>query len=934
MALAPVISMTLNSDVWSGFSKDLKERTVHFTGELASGWKDLSGLIEVQRQTFASVTGPDRMAGRPQDLEAFFANAAPALLADPLAAYGQKRPLQRSIGAMEEHESSVVDLLRRLPRVDELTGKEIVEITGIDRRSPRGIWRSLRQKRKAIHLRDVISSHFQSMVLERAALDGAFQLVLAETALHLLVPWQTLRRAFLSEITQSEHDRTDLDGARRWWTDVADRLQRRATALLTRYDTWAESISPAVAKALVRRPYPTSQRRRISWDKEHQRHISFWSRQQRAVRSVIDLELHLSSLAQIATRETITSIDALDLEHTELIQELDAAIGWLEQWHDRPDSKSFPQPKARLLSCDERLAEWLRRTSGAARQELAVAIETVEPRTPLPGWRKPWRDLEPARVFLAALSAAGAPIMEAGLREAEAVHRAVVREIERAREVVEFGFETAHLERGASQAFAGEAVRNALTLLTFQKGVTSEIRPAAENSAAHAIAAVLLECGIALERNRIGLLAHVTRRRGREAFRQLRGVAEKGIQTASRRVWAGARHAYRWALLKIGWIASPRQAAVPVIRRADLGEALEVQFHARNLPMIYRRLFRLAPVEDPRFLVGREAEMAGFADALQSWQAGKGASVIVVGARGSGKTSLINCAATGVFAQCELVRGQFCERLQTQEQMTGFVRALLKVATDVDVTAALGERRRVVLVEEFERTFLRTVNGFAALRVLLDLMYSTGRSTLWVFSVNETAYRYLNAVVGLGRHFSHRINAMSVRQEDLTSAILQRHGLSGLRLEFAPLPEEDPRVSGVRRFLGFEQDPQRLFLDALYEQSEGIFRAAFELWQGSIERVEGGVVHMRQPLAPDYLRLAAEMTLEDCFMLKAILQHGSLTAEELAHVLATTREETVRQLERLNLLEVLEPEPAGPGVRVRPEAGKLVRETLSRRNLL
>ena len=190
---------------------------------------------------------------------------------------------------------------------------------------------------------------------------------------------------------------------------------------------------------------------------------------------------------------------------------------------------------------------------------------------------------------------------------------------------------------------------------------------------------MLLECGIALERSRIGLLAHVTRRRGREAFRQIRGVAAKGLQAASRQLWVGVQRAYRWALLKIGWIAAPRQVAAPVIRRADLAEALEVQFHARDLPMIYRRLFRLAPVEDPRFLVGREAEMAGFADALQSWQAGKGASVIVVGARGSGKTSLINCAATGVFAQCDLVRGQFGERLQTPEQMTGFVRALLGI---------------------------------------------------------------------------------------------------------------------------------------------------------------------------------------------------------------------------------------------------------------
>jgi len=435
-------------------------------------------------------------------------------------------------------------------------------------------------------------------------------------------------------------------------------------------------------------------------------------------------------------------------------------------------------------------------------------------------------------------------------------------------------------------------------------------------------------------KSRIGLLTHVTRQRGGEALRQLRGLIEKGVQAGSRQLWAEGRRAYRWALLKIGWIGAPRQPVDPVVRRADLAQTLEVQLQARDLPMIYRRLFRLAPVEDPRFLVGRDPEMAGFADALKRWEAGKGASVIVIGARGSGKTSLINCAVSRVFPHCEVIRGQFCDRLLTPEQMSGFARSLLRIPADADVVAALGERRPVILVEEFERTFLRAVNGFDALRMLLDLMYSTGRSALWVFSVNETAYRYLDAVAGLGRHFSHHINAMSVKQGDLTNAILQRHGLSGLRLEFAPLPEEDPRVSGIRRFLGFEQDPQRLFLDALYEQSEGIFRAAFELWQGSIERVEGGIVHMRQPLAPNYQELAAEMTLEDCFALKAILQHGSLTAEELARVLATSREESLRQLERLHLLEVLEPEPASPGVRVRPEAGRLVRETLSRRNLL
>jgi hypothetical protein len=649
---------------------------------------------------------------------------------------------------------------------------------------------------------------------------------------------------------------------------------------------------------------------------------------------MFDLELHFAKLARQTTQETRASLQALEAEHEELKQELDTAIAWLESWPQGEAPESLPPPQARLLASEERLSEWQRRVSGSARQELPVTIETVEPRQALPGFRKPWRELEPRRIFLGALERTGTPILLGGLQEAEGVHRAIVREIERAREVVAFGYETAKSEAGAGETLVREAVGNSLSLLEYQKGVTPDIRPAAEASAVHAEAAALLDCDIAFEKGRIGVLAHVTRQRSGEALRQMRDLALQGIRFASRKFWAGVQRCYRWALLQIGWITAPRPVPEPVVRRAQLGETLEVQLHVRELPMIYRRLFRLAPVEDSRFLVGRDAELAGLADALAHWEAGRGASVIVIGARGSGKTSLINCAASDMFSGFELARGQFCERLTSRGQMEGFLRNLLKTPAEADVATALRTGRRVVLVEEFERTFLRAINGFEALRALLSLMYATARSTLWVFSINETAYQFLDAVVGLGRHFSHHVNAMSVRQEDLTNAILQRHGLSGLRLEFAPLPEEDPRVSGARRFLGFEQDPQKLFLDSLYEQSEGIFRSAFELWQGCIERVEGGVVHMRQPLSPDFRTLIEELALEDAFALKAILQHGSLTADEVAQVLATRPEDCLRQVERLQLLEVLEPEPVCPGLRVRPEAGRLVRETLNRRNLL
>ena len=63
-------------------------------------------------------------------------------------------------------------------------------------------------------------------------------------------------------------------------------------------------------------------------------------------------------------------------------------------------------------------------------------------------------------------------------------------------------------------------------------------------------------------------------------------------------------------------------AISPVIERGYLGQVLNLNRDNRELPMIYRRLFRLAPVEEPRFLVGREAEMEALSGARRLWEAG------------------------------------------------------------------------------------------------------------------------------------------------------------------------------------------------------------------------------------------------------------------------------------------------------------------------
>ncbi|MFN8007110.1 MAG: hypothetical protein U0V70_08845 [Terriglobia bacterium] len=157
----------------------------------------------------------------------------------------------------------------------------------------------------------------------------------------------------------------------------------------------------------------------------------------------------------------------------------------------------------------------------------------------------------------------------------------------------------------------------------------------------------------------------------------------------------------------------------------------------------------------------------------------------------------------------ELYPGTPEKRITAVEDIQQFLLKMLSAPAESELIDVLNGERRVVVIEEFERAFLRKVNGFEAIRYLLHQIQPTSASTLWVFSLNDDAFRYLDVAVDLGRFFSHRINAMSVKSEDLTNAILQRHNLSGLRLKYSPPPPEDPRVSKLRRVFGMERDPEK-----------------------------------------------------------------------------------------------------------------------------
>ena len=120
--------------------------------------------------------------------------------------------------------------------------------------------------------------------------------------------------------------------------------------------------------------------------------------------------------------------------------------------------------------------------------------------------------------------------------------------------------------------------------------------------------------------------------------------------------------------------------------------------------------------------------------------------------------------------------------MSTEDQLRTSVAKIVHCEDPSQLEDFLSRERRVIILEELERCFLRRVGQYGAIRALQRLVAATCSTNLWILAINEVAFRFLNAAVHLGDIFSHRFNAGTATSGDLREAILLRHNLSGLRL--------------------------------------------------------------------------------------------------------------------------------------------------------
>ncbi len=918
---------------WAEFVERLRWLNDRLLSELENCWQDVRRLLQDQLRLCEAFSTPDL---EPPDLHTVAtarARIARELLHEPFSQWERRRLDRQVLMAIELYDRRVEDAIRALPETISVNGPEAIALLG-EGASP-GWWRlaALRRAPRSVPLRALIEAEFQRQLLQRLEIEGHYFLALTLAIRAVRRPWEVSRTALDASVMGrpiAEHEReAQLERIR----NALQELTARGEAALAAWRRWCEIRARQGAHRLLTEL--VWRRRRKSADVKGQRAavVAHGISQLRAAEAEIRLECEWERVEDHALRLFQEMLKSAIQERADLLTELDDAREWLRQRLEQKGEADFPPPRGDVVPAISRLSE-LEAKLKAELESLPPSCEILVQFSALPRRRIPAKKLQPRTVLHQSFMRKGRADILSVFREIESTHREIIQEIERAREVVTFALEVVGSEHESEIQAVQEALQNALSLLEYKRREVPDWRAAASSRLAQVLASIFVEARMIAHRHRVGVLAYLAQQGLRRAVALVSRSAATAIEQFLRHVLRALEHAVLRFLVSIGWKPAPTSGTVEVITRPFLPEEFIVDLTTKELPALYRRLFRFEPVQDPRFLVGRQQELEAIAEARSLWEAGRPVALIIVGQQGSGKTSLINCAVKGPLEGLEVIRGEFTRRLITEPQLRGFLAKLIEAEAIAQVEESLLARRRVVILEELERTFLRQVGGYGAIRALQRVIAATCSSTLWILTINQTAFQFLQAAVNLGSSFSHRLNVGTASRDDLRQAILLRHTLSGLRLQFPPPPVPRHWGDRVKRFIQGPTDAESLFFEALARESAGVYRTAFEIWLGHIERVEAGILYMKPLAAPDLSPVIDDLDVADLFALVAILQHGSLTPEEHAVIFQTNVAASRSQMDELLAREIIENDPHRPGFRIRPEALRVVREALYRRNLL
>ncbi len=249
------------------------------------------------------------------------------------------------------------------------------------------------------------------------------------------------------------------------------------------------------------------------------------------------------------------------------------------------------------------------------------------------------------------------------------------------------------------------------------------------------------------------------------------------------------------------------------------------------------------------------------------------------------------------------------------------------------------EEPRVFILEHAHHLFLRTIGGFEGLRAFLLFLAATSERVLWVLSMNEYTWRYLDPIVHISDYFPFQIETTNMSGPELEKTIMARHGLSGYRLRFRKGEALSRTLGRQLKKAPGEREEQAVLRKAFFEKlnsvSKGNVQIGLFYWLRSIENLDGDIMEIA-PLEPLRFDFLSHLSVDKLFTLAAIVLHGTLNVDEHARVFHTSQTQSRLMLESLvsrNVIQSYVPEEP-PGELTSPRRVDYILNPVMRRPII
>lgn len=305
----------------------------------------------------------------------------------------------------------------------------------------------------------------------------------------------------------------------------------------------------------------------------------------------------------------------------------------------------------------------------------------------------------------------------------------------------------------------------------------------------------------------------------------------------------------------------------------------------------YLARFNAHSIQSQNQLKGREESVELLKKAYQSWKDINN-PLLMISEPGMGSSSLLHCS-TSLYPHAQILEDE--DNFYSKKQLILVLQKTLGLDGDFDSFEQMAKQindEKVVIFENIERLFLRKVGGFSLLDDFLLFVHATKAKVYWVLTINRYSYYYLDRVRDFSSNFSSVLFLKAMGNQFLQEVLAERN--QGFTLTYLPSKGKNVKLKDKSK----EEKQEILhkeFDKKLLNFADGNLSRALLFWRKSIQRTSGKSVYLR-PFEPKEM---SDLSLEEVLILEAIMQHSSLSADELQEVFRNSSKGSQLAIEKL-----------------------------------